>query len=202
MATERTWLERADFMEVGGVGGDVAVRLGLDAGVVGAGVLAGTVLGGVAVGRLVHGVVSLEVSEALVSPAAIAAVAGGVAINELLLGEGVEVAVGNALSTFGGGDGGEGPAGAALALVLDGVDTTVVNPVGAGAVELGDLGLVSDVLALGLVGKDGLVLGISPVGELVVAELEGLLGGVVLGDDGVLDGELAEAHLVLSHVGV
>jgi len=71
-----------------GVSGDVDVGGGLNNGGVGGVVLARSVSGGVWVGGLGLGVVGLEVLNSSVGPATIATVASGVAINELLLGEG------------------------------------------------------------------------------------------------------------------
>jgi len=149
--------------------------------------------------------VGLEVVEGSGLKTTVAAVAELDAINELLLRVLLEllVLVGNAVSSLHGGLGGESPAGAALALVLDGADAAHVDPVDRGVAKRFDflLNNLAD-LALGLVGEDGLELGLSPVGHLVVANLVGGLSGVVLLNLNVLEGEVAEAHLVLSEVGV
>ena len=87
-----------------------------------------------------------------------------------------------------GGCAGEGPAGTALALVLDGVHTAGVSPVD-GAEDGGHLELVGDVLSGGGVSEEGLVLLLSPVGHLVVASLVGVFTrvSVVLLDESVLE---------------
>ena len=91
------------------------------------------------------------------------------------------------MGTLEGASGGEGPAGTALALVLDGGDGTGINPVDGGGVpggvELGG-GLGSSEL-VSLVSEDALVLGGSPVGELVVADGVAGVGLVVLLDESI-----------------
>ena len=89
------------------VSSHVGVALGLDGGGVGGIVFAGTVFGGVGIGSLGLSVVGLEVGDDLVGPATIAAVAAGVAVDVLLLGEGVELAVGIAPGDFSGAGTGE-----------------------------------------------------------------------------------------------
>ena len=69
-----------------------------------------TVSGGVGVDRLELSIAGLVVLESLVLPATVATVVSGGALNELLLGEGEEVAGGNLVSTFDGTSGGERPA--------------------------------------------------------------------------------------------
>jgi hypothetical protein len=190
----------ADVSEGGGDGGfgvsDGLVRSDLgDLGL--AGVLAGgdlTHAGDVGVGRLGGDPAGPGVDgpfERILHEAAIATVIVLVAGDELLLGDGDELVAGDepgALDTTGGG---EGPAGAALALVLDVGDGALLAPVDLGdrgGGELGDVLLdVLVVLGLALVVRFGVVvdleLGGAHVGELVVAELgEGVLGGHFVGD--------------------
>jgi hypothetical protein len=152
------------------------------------------------------GVVVLEVLSLLLGvfegvrlPSTVASIGGGVAINELLLGEGEEVSGGDEVSTFNGSGGGESPAWSALSLVLDGVDGTLGDPVDLG-VEV--LGVENSGFLLGEVSwlfetKESLVLEIGEGGELVVTEDERVLGGIDLLDLGVLLDEEVHSELVL-----
>ena len=141
------------------------------------------VAGHVGVGRLGHDValrVAEQPGEGVVHEATVAAVVDGVAGHELLLrqgGQGVAREEPLALDATGGR---EGPAGAALALVLDGGHGTVLAPVlglARGGLDLllgHDGGRALDLLRLGVDGLGvvaGLELGLAQVGELVGAEL-------------------------------
>jgi len=123
------------------------------------------------VGLQVEGVL-LQVVEGAVLHATIAAevaVSEAGAVDELLLGEFLERAGGEEVSTLFGEGGRESPAGTALSLVLDGVDGALGDPVDGGLVT-GDLvNVVVTVGHLTGVTKHGLVLGVGPVRELVVA---------------------------------
>jgi len=144
-------------LHLGGVvSGDVFVALGLNAGVGLAAVGAGAVTGGVLPVGGKGGVMGLVVLVGLVLPATTATVAGGVAGDELLLGEVVEGTVSNSPLGLESAVSGERPAGAALALILDGVDVTEGNPVNGGASgsNLGDVLVVLVLLGHGLVGKE------------------------------------------------
>merc|ERR1712168_1085231 len=70
-----------------------------------------------------------DVLEGDVGVAAVAGVVVGVTVHQVLLGEGDEVARGNGVSALDSSDGGESPAGAALALVLDRGDSAIISPV-------------------------------------------------------------------------
>jgi len=85
---------RSDHTDLSGVGGGSAR----------------SVSGGVLVVRLEGEVVGGRVSHGEVLPSTIASVAGGVAINELLLGEGEEVGVLDGVVSLKGSNGGESPA--------------------------------------------------------------------------------------------
>ena len=124
------------------------------------------------------------------------------AVNKLLLGEGEELACGNEVSALKSTSGGEGPAGTALSLILDGGDATLFNPVLVVSVGLGEDvggGLCNSIG--GDVSKNGLVLDVGPVGELVVAGGPGGVGGVVLLDEVVGDLEVLDAQGKLLNVG-
>ena len=119
------------------------------------------------------------------------------AVNELLLREGEELTGGNLVGTLERAGGREGPAGAALALVLHGGDGTLVDPIEGSLGGLGeDLGLSGERVVLDAT-KDGLVLGLGPVGELVVAGAPAGARLVVLVDPVVGVGEVLEAHVEL-----
>lgn len=73
--------------------------------------------------------VVLKILEGLVLPSTIAAVAGLVTRNEFLLGKAQEVTSGSEVSVLHGGGGRESPAGTAVSLILDGVDSTLGSPI-------------------------------------------------------------------------
>jgi hypothetical protein len=95
------------------------------------------------------------------------------AIDQLLFGEGKEIARHNLVSTFSSAGGGESPAGTALTLILDGGHGTESAPVDGGSVggTVNGLGgfLVVAVVHVGHVAEHGGELRSSHVGELVVA---------------------------------
>ncbi len=189
-------------------GGDelVAGDLGLGS----AGLLARLVLGGVRVVLLNAEASVLDTPlESVVHQATAAAVVavGARAINHLLLGNGEEVAGLDLPSTLDGAGGGEGPAGTALALVLDGGDSTLGAPVeGVSVADAGELSSVEgvgkgslDVVETGVLGSELLV---GEVTELVDGEGVGVALGVLgedvveVGLEGVVLGEEV-GHLVL-----
>ena len=183
----------ADLSEGGGDGGFGVVDglVGGDLGDLGlAGVLAGGDLahaGDVGVGRFGGNPAGPGVdgkAERILHQSTIATVVSGVAGDELLFGDGDELVAGEEPGTFDTTGGGEGPARAALALVLDGSDGALLAPVdlSGGADLLGDV--LFDRLVVGgftLVVSFGVVVDLEffggHEGELVVAELgEGVLG--------------------------
>jgi len=190
------WGEGDGGLELGnGVGWDVVVRSNVDlAGVLG--IFAGSV-------NSVVGVVSLEllggllgVGEGGILPSSIASVGSGIAVNELLLGEGKEISTLDEMSSLDGASSGEGPARSALTLVLDGVDGTSIDPVD-GILEVGgveDLGGL--LVSIDLGSEESLVLEVGVGGELVVTNGEGGLGRVDLLDLGGLLGEDVSSELV------
>ena len=138
------WLLGDGGLHLGNVvGGDVGVGGDSNRGCLGCGVGAALVDGVVWVGGLFLSLVLLPVAEGLVLPATAAAVvaeAGGLggAVDELLLREGEESAGLDEVGALESSGGGEGPAGAALALVLDWGDCTLRAPVDGGLVGLGE----------------------------------------------------------------
>jgi len=175
-----------------GVGLDVNLSLG-------GGGLAALGSGSVGVVRLELLSVLLGVGEGVGLPSTVASVGSGVAVDELLLGEGEELSGLDEVVSLDGGGGREGPAGSALSLVLHGVDGSLGSPVdGVGevlGVEDGGLGELKG--GGGLVSEESLVLEVGHGGELVVSDGEGVLGGVDLLDLLVLLGELLESEVVL-----
>jgi len=115
--------------ESGGAAVGHVGSLGVGPDSLGGGVVAGTVLGSVGVVSLLLGLVGQVVAVGTVVGATVATFGAGVAINELLLGEGLEVAGFSEVGTLETAGGGEGPAGTARFLVLDGGDGTLVSPV-------------------------------------------------------------------------
>ena len=142
-----------------------------------------------------------DVSEAEVHEASVAAVVALLsgAVDELLLGKGDEIASLLEVSALGGTSGREGPAGAALALVLDWSDVTLSSPVDGVWVGLaaGGWHWLAVRVGLGAVSKS-VVLNPLLVGEispLVHLDGEGLLAGESL--DVVLHDKLSRDEPVL-----
>jgi len=195
----------------GGSGGDGSLEVGNGSGTnggdgldvdlaLGGIVLASSGSGSVWVSSLELLAVSLDVVHGVGLPTTLATIRGGIAVNNLLLGEGEESAGGNEVVSLNGGGGREGPAGTALTLVLDGVDGTLGSPVdGVGEVVGGEGDNGGLVNGLGsLVSEESLVLILGPGGELIVSNGEGVLGvGVDLVDLSILLGVESESELVL-----
>jgi len=80
-------------------------------------------------GFLAKSSVVLGKCEAIVHESTVASAVLGIAVNELLFGEGVEFAGRNGASAFNGSSGGERPARTTLSLVLDWSDLVLGNPV-------------------------------------------------------------------------
>lgn len=191
-----------DIGVAGRSGGSVLGARGLGAG---ASLLGGA--GGVRVSGLsAETTVLLDPGEGVVHQTTVAAhvfatVGASVAINELLLGEGLQVAVLVVVSTLKSTGGGERPAGAALALILDRGDGTLGNPVDGGS-QGGEVSRsLKDAVSL-----DGRIRAVKAkadvrtplinghVGELVVAKGVGQVLGVVGLDQIIVVGEVLE-HL-------
>lgn len=183
-----------------GSGGDIN-ELGQSATGVGSVVVAGAITSSVGVLSIVRdafyknkntyrslGVKTLvldDVGESVVhqtSVASLVALAGG-AVDEVLLGEGDELAGGLEVGALEGASGGERPARAALSLILDGGHVSLGNPVDGGGVSLVALseGLAGNAgSGVHLGGQvDGLELGVGQVTELVHSELVRVSLGVV-----------------------
>ncbi len=154
----------------------------------------------VGVDALELSLVGLPVLECLVLPSTVAAVVGGGAVNELLLGEGEELAGVDLVDTLEGTGGRERPAGTALALVLDGGDGTLGLPVNVARVlVLGVLNVVSGGVHLGSVTEHLVVLDGGEVREEVVTKLEVGVGLVALVDEALGIGEeLKTGHELLN----
>jgi hypothetical protein len=150
------------------------------------GVPAGAEFGGVWVGGLSLNAVLLNVLEGVVGPSSVASVVAELAgaVEELLLGEGDQLAIDDELGALESTGGGEGPAGAALTLVLDTGDGALGNPVNGISVA----GNLNNLLIrfLNVHGKKSGVeleelLG-GQIGEAIGSEPVGVLGGVGLLD--------------------
>ena len=114
-------------------------------------------------------------------------------VDELLLREGEELTSGDVVGTLERAGSGEGPAGAALALILDGGDGTTINPVDGVSVGLLEEGRLLALTTASGVPKHGLVLSVAPVRELVVTSDPVGTRGVVLIDEVVDGAEVLEA---------
>ena len=127
------------------------------------------------------------------------------AVHELLLAERNQRVSGEGPDALHGARGREGPARAALALVLDGGDGTSIAPVlGGGGDAVRDVfaGHANATLSGCLVAEQLAVLGVGEVGELVDAQLEGVVAGVVLGDQALAVLEDGQTDGLLRGVGV
>lgn len=91
--------------------------------------LAGAVLGGVRLAGLSNGTVCLELGVAVLHDSALAAVVHLVAVHQLLLGQHRQLLAGQLFPGLERLDGAEGPAAAALSLVLDWGQSACVSPV-------------------------------------------------------------------------
>ena len=107
----------------------------------------------------------------------------------MLLREGQKFFVFSKVSSLEGSNGGEGPAWAAVSLILDWGYTTSLNPVDVvGRIVLDEVdGLNTWLMVLTwrrFEAKDSLILGVCPVGELVVSEFKvlGPVAAIVLVD--------------------
>ena len=132
--------------------------------------MAHTILSFVWVVGLVHLISGAKIPPRVDSVATIAAIAFTDAINKLLLGKLVELAVLSPDAILHGSLRREGPAAATRALVLDGAHTVFLTPVDALIVGLTQLGIFDFLINVRLVGEEGLVLLLGPVRELVVTE--------------------------------
>ena len=143
--------------------------------------------------------VGLSVLHGFVLEASVATVRGGRAVNELLLGDRDEVSGLDLVVSLESGDGREGPAGSAVTLVLDLVDSSLGSPVDTGGkTSLLENSWLCSVVLVDSVSKESLELIIGPGRELVVANSEGV--GLILVDlskGGILGGEQAHSVLVL-----
>jgi len=195
------WLLGDGGLQLGdGSWGNVGVRGNLNL-TLGSIVLAGTglsVSGGVWVGGLELLEVGLEVFEGVGLPSTIASIRGLVAGDNLLLGEGKELASLKEVSTLNSAGGGEGPAGTALSLVLNWVDGTLGSPVDLSGVGFLEGNVVSwELTSLALVTEELLVLEVGPGGHEVVSDGEVGLLSVDLVDLGILLGVEVESEVVL-----
>jgi len=144
-------------------------------------------------------------------PATIAAVASSAAVDDVGFGEGVEGLVCDGPGGFDGLDGGEGPARAALCLVLDWVDNSFLTPVPGVWIVDGFLLQVSLFLLSTIADtEEGFVFGWGEVGKLVKADFEGCSLSIVFLDETLSRKENTKAGLVFfasegktvfSHVG-
>ena len=141
----------------------------------------------------------LKVGEGMGLPSTFASIGGGVAGDNLLLGEVGELSSLDEVSTLDSHGGGESPASTAAELVLDGKrNSTLCSPVDGGLVGLWkDRGLASNLTALSSVSEELLVLEVGPGGHVVVADGEIGLLGVDLVHLGVLLRVEAKSELVL-----
>jgi len=156
----------------------------------------------VRIGRLGGDTVVLnDVGEAEVHEASVAAVVAllGGAVDELLLGQSDEFAGLLEMSTLGGTGGGEGPAGTALALVLDWGDVSLCSPIDRVGVGLSAAGWhwLAVRIGLGAVSKSVVFnpFLVGEISELVHLDGEALLAGESL--DVVLHDELSRDEPVL-----
>jgi len=145
--------------------------------------------------------VLLEVSVSVFLPATVAAVitVAFITINELLFGEGEELVRLDEVGAFERRDCGESPAGTALSLVFDLIDSAKVSPVFRFDFDTGGgHEWAIDVTVFEC--EDRKILLFSPISKFVEAELERRFSHVVLLDSFVVTDELGETVSVLSQV--
>ena len=136
----------------------------------------------------------LIVCESFSLPTTIAGVVGGGTGHKLLLREREEFACGDEVGTFNSTSGREGPAGAALTLILHRSDTALGNPVDRRSVGLGvDLDVRESAAISWSLTKHLFVFCSAPVRELVVTGGPSGIGGVVLLDKLVSQIKVGEA---------
>lgn len=147
-----------------------------------------------------HELAVLEVDDVLEGhehEATIAALIIGIAVDKVGLGHGDKLVVLGSPGTFNGADGGESPAGAAAALVLDGGDGALVPPVERFGVGLGSAaGATSDSNGLADT-EESTVLSRGKSSELVHGELERVASGVVALDGTKIREPDTETEVVL-----
>lgn len=189
---------------LGVVVGDLLDGDNVDVGVSGAGVSASLVDGLVRVVSLEGSVVRLQVVEGGGLVSTVATEGKLDAIDEELLGEGEELTRFDLPSALKSTGGGEGPAGSALSLILDGGDGTKISPVdgGDGGVERSLHGLSGEVVHGGDVSEHLLVLSVGVGGEHVVVNSPGGTGVVVLLNEGVLLSEAGHSEFEFLDGGV
>ena len=183
------------------VGGDGNLTTGFHGLVAGSG---NARSGGVRIGGLLNQGGGLGILESVVHQTTIAARVDGGALDELFLGEGDKVASGNEVSTLQRSGGGEGPAGTALSLVLDGGDGTLGDPVDLiGEVGGGEVLDGVGLLLVSFVAVHGSSLLRGVVSELVNTDGPGVsVLGVVLVDELEVLGEVVESVVVLASGGI
>lgn len=147
--------------------------------------------------------VLLSILESPLLPSTFASVGLGVAINELLLGEGDELTGGNLVSTFHGTSGGERPAGTALSLVLDGGDSTSILPVDNIGEVIGGEGLnVMESENITNETAESLLFDFHQVGEEVVSNSVSVVSHVPFEDESFGFEEKFHSGFEFSHGGV
>jgi len=184
-------------IRVRGDGGSVAGSLGSLAGQRALGDIGVVGLGGdtAILDDVLKGVVHQTTLAALVT-------LGNRAINQLLLAERDEVLGGNGVGTLDGASGGEGPARAALALILDRGDGTLSAPVDGASIDLGQHNLMASASGVEAAQVHGGPLLASHISELVDTNTVGLdtllKSSIVLVDEGNIVLEDLEAGGLLS----
>lgn len=174
---------------------NVLVTLGLDLGFRVTIVITSAFAPSVIVLALLDGVVGFIPFEGLRLPATIAAIAGQVAVDQVLLGKREELSIAHGPGRLESRVGREGPTRATLSLVLNSLHvavTVVVSPVDglSGHFSLRVVFKVHFFVVHGLVSQDLLVLLSGPVRHMVVAQLEGGLSSIVLLDFAVSTNKL------------
>jgi len=138
--------------------------------------------------------VLLDVVEGAGHETSIAAIASSNAVNKVLFRKAVKFARFSSIATFGGLDGGEGPAGTALSLVLDWVTAAFVTPVAAVSVGGGwnALGNMLDSLET----EHGFVFSWGHGSEFVHGNSEAGFSSIVFLDKALVSKENSKAGLV------
>jgi len=194
-----------DWTVFGAFGGEIVFRAGLDFSIasktdsntLGGIEFAGLVIGNIWIVGFVHefaALVVLDVVEGVGHETSIAGIAGGNAVDKVLFREAVKFAGFGSIATFSRLDGGEGPAGTALSLILDGIAASFFTPVDGISISSrwGALSNVSDSLE----SEHGFVFSWGHGSELVHGNSESTISSIVFLDKALVGKENSKAGLV------
>jgi len=159
--------------------------------------LAGLVMGNIRIIFFVHEfaiLVLVDVSESRCHETTIAATACGNAVDKVLFRKADKFASFSSMATFGGLDGGEGPAGTALSLILDCVNASFVTPVE--RFSIGDSRLSFGCVVDSLETEHGAVFSWGHSSEIVEGNSESRIASIVFLNKALVGKEDSKTSLV------